>query len=81
MPSYINKLKIFNQGVNVWAVPHRGTEEAKMVERGQRFHYTLLKERYPDLHKQITNHKSEPKGFVKKQIKDIEMKIKKPKGK
>jgi hypothetical protein len=76
MTVYFDKLKRFNEGVNVWAVPHRGTEEAKMLDRGQRFGYTLLKERFPDLHKSLTqHHQNKTQGYVKKQVKAIESKI------
>ena len=76
MPSYMEKLKHFNDGVPVWAVPHKGTEEARMLERGQRFGYTLLKERFPGLHKSITQHHHEKThGHVKKEVKKIELKI------
>ena len=54
MPNqWIEKLKRFNRDGDVWAVPRRHTEERKMIDRGQKFGYTLLSERHPNLNKQI----------------------------
>lgn len=54
MPNeWIEKLKRFNADGGVWAIPKRNTEERKMLDRGQRFKYSLLKERFPDLSRQL----------------------------
>ena len=54
MPNeWIEKLKRFNADGGVWAIPKRNTDERKMLDRGQRFKYSLLKERFPDLSRQL----------------------------
>lgn len=54
MPNeWIEKLKRFNADGGVWAIPKRNTDERKMLDRGQRFKYTLLKERFPELSRQL----------------------------
>jgi hypothetical protein len=61
--SWIQKLKEFNEGGNVWAIPRKNTIEREMLNRGQRFKYKL-----PPL---------EPKNEVKINFpSDIEGKVK-----
>ena len=54
MPNaWIEKLKRFNADGDVWAIPKKNTPERKMLDRGQPFKYTLLKERFPNLSKEL----------------------------
>jgi hypothetical protein len=39
--SWIEKLKVFNAGGDVWAIPRKDTVEREMLNKGQRFTYKL----------------------------------------
>jgi hypothetical protein len=42
MPNtWIERLKIFNDGVNVWAIPRKNTPERVILDAKQKFGYTL----------------------------------------